>query len=1105
MRISLEYLIFHLLLANFLKNNIKCEINGNFLSYDEDDTNNFGESNSSDFMNNEKSYIMGLNSVSKNKRMVNNYSSLSINPLYGYKKEYYLKAFLDTSKNSNENAKLHEEEKNYAKSNGTCSSFMIINEHDNTTNKSKDINESRKFDKSWNPDIAEAEQSSRKMLKEEVNKELLNHKNTYNNSMLNITTEQYKQNMQKYLYGTISKKESKYIELKPHKFQSFNYIKDVESTKPNVKKNKEHKEKNISIHNAFIINKGGKNNELKNKGKKKELISSDNNTNNKDNIYFEKEMYIQIKYPVYNKKTETENVYHSGAHYVLNNQTDEKSVPNSSNTESIKQTDYKSDIAKESKNKTYSYLSDNDLENILKNECKPESNDNLRNNKTEVFKKSDSIEKEEDSIDLDLKDAIARDMDNKDSRNNDKNKPNVEDNGMIENDINDVELVKDKIHNSYIDFSIKYLGLGYDIIMGNPEGDPTLNIDPGFRGPVLKINIEDMSFNDNSSSYSSSGSDKRNDSGSSTNRDSNSSSGSDNNIRDVTKNRRIIKKNNKKKQRLSPWIIPEHSCNQSKNVEEIRNLEQYKLELSSDVKVSTPSYFPYSFSASAEYKNALKKLNVQNSVIFLMKIYCLRYHTGIPITKTWKFTDNFKNALKNLPSTFDGLKENSECTYEYYIKKLNTTECEKNVNKWMLFFKLHGTHIAHEIYLGGKITVKMNMDKNEYNKMKDKNVNVKTIFNFYFHQMGLSSSYNKKTQKILNKFRTSKSVSILGGNPGLNVEDSTFFEKWVDSINKNSMPIRTKLLPFSFFMDDPNMIKAYNDALTFYGLTYGIELFDKEKYNQTVLSIGEYLEKAEQKLYAGPPPGLLTCPIGRSLVMGFSLNLDFYKNKELNKTTGITICEQLKESCSGNGFENNYSDMRIWGLCSERPLDFIAQVVQQGESPKVTATCPGNMVILFGFALMKGKGSSSANKVDIYPCRTGQTSCLAVLQNSKFKQSMIYIACIDKSTKGLEDIQTFSKIRNMDQVNTNNYKKDGYLDFTCPKNSTLVFGFSLEFHTNFPKTRSNFTHCSKKSNSCKIKGIGMDTNLSLFRSDKHSLGIVAVCRSQTNKTYIHYA
>ena len=30
-----------------------------------------------------------------------------------------------------------------------------------------------------------------------------------------------------------------------------------------------------------------------------------------------------------------------------------------------------------------------------------------------------------------------------------------------------------------------YLGIGYNLIEGNPEGDPLLQMDPGFRAPVI--------------------------------------------------------------------------------------------------------------------------------------------------------------------------------------------------------------------------------------------------------------------------------------------------------------------------------------------------------------------------------------------------------------------------------------------------------------------------------------------------------------------------------------------------------------------------------------------------------------------------------------------
>ncbi|CAD2113821.1 hypothetical protein YYG_00350 [Plasmodium vinckei petteri] len=805
-------------------------------------------------------------------------------------------------------------------------------------------------------------------------------------------------------------------------------------------------------------------------------ILDDSNIDFYDNNYLESEKYIPIKYPFDNHETKnnssnikSNNIYHSEESNKKNGITEGENY-----NSNIKATLFTKN-EKESINKTLDTGNGFDLRDVLLDGYKPDVNRYTNIKKSFKNKRKKRVTKE--FKDFDLIDALLPNINEHISMNDEEdNNKNSNFINMKYYGIDDENPPNEALEKEDVDMSLKYLGLGYDIIMGNPEGDPLLNVDPGFRAPVLQINITDTDINNNNNNI------KQNEYG----QDNHSNTG------DI--------KHGNNQNRIIPWIIPEHSCNQSKNVEEIKSLEEYTLELLSDVKVSTPSIFPYSFSASAGYKNALKKLKIQNSIIFMMKIYCLRYYTGIPTnTNMWEFTNDFRNALNKLPNIFDGLKEDSECTYEYYMAKSHSPQCEKNVNKWMTFFKLHGTHVAHEMYLGGKIIIKVNIEKDEYNKIKENNLNMKTIFDFYFHKMGLFVSKNRRIQKFINKMHGSKTVSILGGHPGLNIDDSSFFEKWINSIDKNSMPIRTKLLPFSFFMDDPNMIKAYNDALIFYGLTYGIQLYDQQQYNNIQIPIGDYLENSIQQIYHGSPPGLLTCPIGTTILMGFSLNLDFYKNQSLNEIIGINTCEQMKESCSGNGFINKYSDIRIWGLCSEKLLYVIKQVVEQNEATKTTATCPENSVILFGFALMKGIGRSSANVVDLYPCRTGQNSCSAVLQNQQFKQSMIYIACVDKTTMGLESLQTFTKVKNLGYVNSDNYQNDGYLDFECPENSTLVFGFALEFHTNFQKTRDNFIKCSKGENTCSIRGVGINTNLFFFKKDKHSLGIVALCRSKSSK------
>ncbi|KJP87202.1 hypothetical protein AK88_03118 [Plasmodium fragile] len=1083
MRTTVGRVLAHLLLVYFSTHNVKCEISRYLLVHENYDDYNLENFNSSDFLNEEQSYISDVNSVGKSKRLQNGNVISVGNPLYGCFNRYALRRngrHGQNVVNQERSTKLYEKEEPAKCSGDTCSSFMLIKEHRPQGHAMKKNEKNYKL-----CNLQRAGERCNKIPsgKGKKGQAASINKHKYNSNLMDLTRKTNKQHLSHGLPEDYPKEENENAYTEPSDFQTFSHFKTDTVFPSNLKNNPKREEKQIKIHGNSMGNDLPPNKRSKSGGDNMVMFPAYNDSiGYSGGNYFEKEKFIQIQFPIKISKGNAEQ----------NEQMDnEKEIVEEPGRQESMHTNADGSFAEYTNTEDESdNPGEDNLIGMSKNTYSLGRYNFFNKNEMEHLKRINSERRDEQYKDLDLRDPRMGETGyiTNTERLGGGTQINEKKNNVLTNNHNPNDgqnhASYDSGHNPDIDLSLKYLGLGYDIIMGNPEGDPTINVDPGFRGPVLQINIEQMHVDKD-----------RTDGGNGTTSPYGSGiRGEGPPCRECTLMGDYTTE--EKRPKLTPWVIPEHSCSQSKNVEEIQNLEQYKMELLSDVKVSTPSIFPYSFSASAEYKNAIKKLKVQNNVIFMMKIYCLRYYTGIPTTTSWRFTDNFRNALRKLPPTFDGLKENSQCSYEYYTNKIHTPECEENVNKWMMFFKLHGTHVAHEIYLGGKIIIKMNMEKDEYNKLKDNNISIKTFFNLYFHKMGLSGAYSKRMQKVVNKFRTSKDISILGGNPGLNVENSTFFEKWVNSINKNSMPIRTKLLPFSFFMDDPNMIQAYKDALSFYGLTYGVQIFDHEKYSHVVLSIGEYLQKCTQKLYAGPPPGLLTCPLGSSLLMGFSLNLDFYKNNDLSSTNGLATCEQMKESCSGSGFGKKYSDIRIWALCSEKPLDFITQVVQQGESPKITAWCPGNLVILFGFALMKGKGSSSANKVDIYPCRTGQTSCSAVLQNSKIKQSMIYIACVDRSTNGLGNIQTYSKVKNMGYVNSDQHENDTSLSFACPKNSSLVFGFSLEFHTNFSKTRDNFTECSKASNTCQIRGTQINTKLAFFKPDKYSLAIVAVCSAR---------
>ena len=225
-------------------------------------------------------------------------------------------------------------------------------------------------------------------------------------------------------------------------------------------------------------------------------------------------------------------------------------------------------------------------------------------------------------------------------------------------------------------FGVDYLGLGYDIVFGNPIGDPILQIDPGFKGPAALLMWSEG-----------------------------------NPTRDA--------------QYLAPvggYAYPETSCYMASSSQEISSMADYSQSLAVDASVEASvsggvggiAKATGSFSASTAYKEASQTISEKKSTIYLMTSYCLNYVVSFSDLDTAEETPvrDLSDSCSSLPT----VKDKSEIN-------------EMNFKQWSDFFSAFGTHYVHKVHMGGKMVNQITIDEDSMTELKQKGLDVKATGN----------------------------------------------------------------------------------------------------------------------------------------------------------------------------------------------------------------------------------------------------------------------------------------------------------------------------------------------------------------------------------------
>jgi hypothetical protein len=212
---------------------------------------------------------------------------------------------------------------------------------------------------------------------------------------------------------------------------------------------------------------------------------------------------------------------------------------------------------------------------------------------------------------------------------------------------------------------IDYLGTGYDIIAGNPDGDPKTMMDPGFRKPVIQLHwSQDAEFNT---------------------RD----------LRDL--------------QPVEGYAMPEYACHHTESSSHSSSQTDYESQLSMDSSVSVGGgWGPVSgsFSASAGYNSFNKEVVNKESERYTMASYCLQFKAGLKTGPKagLKSTSYFQSKVSQLPSVVTSNKKveaackDSKC-FDFYNVFSGVWLTAKNKELALTHKKPKGRWLLDEEYL----------------------------------------------------------------------------------------------------------------------------------------------------------------------------------------------------------------------------------------------------------------------------------------------------------------------------------------------------------------------------------------------------------------------
>ncbi|CRG93416.1 perforin like protein 5, putative [Plasmodium gallinaceum] len=563
-------------------------------------------------------------------------------------------------------------------------------------------------------------------------------------------------------------------------------------------------------------------------------------------------------------------------------------------------------------------------------------------------------------------------------------------------------------------YFFSYLGMTYDIIKGNPLGDPLFVTDLGYKRYILKdkIELDDMLIDDE-----------------------------------------------KKKSKLYYTVSKRKKikCLHSKKPNIINELSDINNEYKS---YKFPSQFEiYPFNASNYYKLLVEKINNGNSIIIDKKI-CSKYFASLHEVISDDLDSFFLSTLNELGNNYQDIKGDIyKCNVQFYKYNKYNKNCLKTITPWITFFNLYGTHLVSEAYFGGIIINNLYVENENIKYSSHKIKLYKRRLNpFYNSNSNLYFGSIISKEKII--YIKERDLMLNGGNKIIfekSIKQNSY-KKWEDSIKGNlAKPVKLIFIPFAEFIISKDGKVAYYEALEFYSnLSYSnynpynfqLDKSEEDLYRMYIKKWNQYIDKNVNFNISSK------CKKEDKIISGFIIT---NKKKIYGDNTTMHICPSSNECSSGINIENDRSFEFGWILCSYENINEIKQI-KKVVNGKGEVTCPPQMKIGFGFSITTQKSISS--NISIEPCKSNKKSCKSknVDENS---QSFLWINCFPNSKKKL-----------IETLESKSYTKKIYLNDTtiislkCSKGKFIIAGFAVDY---ISSSVPDYLICPIGSSVCDLK------------------------------------
>jgi len=259
--------------------------------------------------------------------------------------------------------------------------------------------------------------------------------------------------------------------------------------------------------------------------------------------------------------------------------------------------------------------------------------------------------------------------------------------------------------------ALEYLGIGYNLIEGNPRGSDITELDPGFRSGVIKLE----------------------------------------------KSKNSLTSNNEFSVPLGVELRYLTSCEFSSKATEVSDVFDYQRRLSRESKFSASGgisgalkgisgQFDVSFSKSERFESFQKDSFRTKNTEFESSAICTEYEGRLNSYFDHKTRHNFNMAISTLDYPFD---EGNKTHVDAYKK----------------FIAEYGTHYVSKVVLGAKLVYTVVMGSNAVSKLREKKVDVATTIGakamFKFSKL----PGNEKSDTITNSGDNNNLISIMNPSP----------------------------------------------------------------------------------------------------------------------------------------------------------------------------------------------------------------------------------------------------------------------------------------------------------------------------------------------------